>query len=324
MRNIKWIIAAAAMAFVPFASPVSAQQFPGNSPVTFVVPYPPGGVSDFFARVLAPKLSESLGVPVVIDNRPGANGSIGTNAVARSKPDGHTIGLVPASTVTSNQWLMKDMPFDPMKDLTPLAITLVVPNVLVVNNDVPAKTVDELFALMKAKPGSMNFASVGVGSSSHLQGEMVKDMTKLKAEHIAYKGAGPALTDLMAGQVQWMFDNLPAVLPKLQANQLRALAVTSPKSAVQLPDVPPMNKFLPGFEATPWFGLVGPANMPKETVAKWNEHIAKAVKQPDLVKAIVDRGGEVMATSSEEMAKTMREESERMRQLITKANITIQ
>lgn len=317
----QWCSVFLALALLPVAPLAWAQKFPGNTPITLVVPYPPGGLSDFFARVLAPKLSGSLGVSVVVDNRPGANGSIGTASVARARPDGHTLSLVPASTVTTNQWIMKDMPFDPIRDLTPLALTLIVPNVLVVHPGVPANSVGELLDLIRSKPGDINFASVGVGSSGHLQAEMLMSMAKLKIVHVAYKGSGPALQDLAAGQVQMMFDNLPGAAPMIQSKQLRALAVTSAKPSPLLPDLPPLGQFLPGFESTPWFGIVGPAGIPQEIVTQLNDHIVRAVNSPEVVSAMEARGGEVVTSSADEFAKLMKNESERMRDLVKAANI---
>jgi tripartite-type tricarboxylate transporter receptor subunit TctC len=311
-------------AVLSFPAPALAQKFPGSGPITLVVSYPPGGLSDFFARLLAPKLGESIGATVVVDNRPGANGAIGTATVARSRPDGHTIGLVPASTVTTNQWLSKDQPFDPLKDLAPLSLTLMVPNVLVVHPSVPAKSAPELFDLIRARPGALNYASVGVGSSGHLQAEMMSGMAKLQMVHIAYKGAGPAVQALVAGQVEMMFDNLPAVLSYVQSGQLRALAVTSAASSPQLPDLPPLGKFLPGFEATPWFGIVGPAGLPREIVMKLNEHIVKASRSPEVAKALEARGGQIVTSTPEEMGTRIRDESEKMRDLIRTANIKLQ
>ena len=203
------------------ASPAMAQ-FPGKEPITIVVPYPPGGLGDYFVRLVAPKLAELLGTTVLVDNRAGANGAIGTTAVARAKPDGHTLVFVPASTVTTNQWLMKDLGYDPLKDLTPIVLALAVPNVLVVNPGVPAQTLPELLDLARSKPGSLNYASVGMGSSTHLQAEMLKRGANIDIVHVTYKGAGPALQDLLAGQVQMMFDNMPSVLPLVQAGKLRA------------------------------------------------------------------------------------------------------
>jgi tripartite-type tricarboxylate transporter receptor subunit TctC len=320
-RLMKWL---AILVLAAGATAAAAQGFPRNQPITLVVPYPPGGLSDFLGRALAARLADSLAVSVVIENRAGANGAIGAASVARSRPDGHTIAVVPASTVTTNQWLMKDMPFDPIRDLTPLALTLVTPNVLVVHPSVPAKSVPELLELIRSRPGKLNYASVGMGSSGHLQGEMMSGMAKLKMVHVPYKGAGPAVQDLVAGQVQMMFDNLPAVLPQIQAGNLRALAVTSAAASPQMPDLPPMNRFLPGFESTPWFGIVGPAGIPRDVVAILNEHIVRAARSPEVVKAMEARGAQVVTSTAEELGKTIRDESERMRQVIRDANITLQ
>jgi tripartite-type tricarboxylate transporter receptor subunit TctC len=294
-----------------------------DAQINLVVSYPPGGLSDYFARLMAPKLSESLGMPVIVDNKPGANGAIGTAAVARAKPDGTTISLLPASVLTTNPWLMKDLGYDPQKDVTPLGISLIVPNVLVVNPSVPAKTLPELLALMKAQPGKINYASVGAGSSTHLNGEMLRRLAGVDIVHVAYKGAGPALQDVVAGNVQMMFDNLPAVLPLIQSGKLRAIAVTSAKASPALPGVPPVGQFLPGFEATPWFGFIGPMNMPADLVAKFNAAIVKAARSPDIVEALKVRGGETIAGTPEEMAKLVRSESDQMRQLIKDADITL-
>jgi len=323
-KTTGWLAGLLALVLTGLAAPLAAQTAAGGAPLTIVVSYPPGGLSDYFARLVGAKLAESLGTTVLVENKPGANGSIGTAFVSRAKPDGQTITFLPASTVTTNQWLMKDMGFDPLKDLSPITLALVVPNVLVVTPAFPAKDFAELIALAKAKPGTVNFASVGVGSSPHLQGEMLKRMANIDIVHVAYKGAGPALQDLVGGQVQMMFDNLPSVLPMIQAGKLRALAVTSAKPAPLLPDVPPISRFLPGFEATPWFAFVGPANLPKEIVAKLNEHIVRAVKSDDIVKALQARGGEIVTGTPEELGALMKKDSEQMRQLIREADISLQ
>jgi tripartite-type tricarboxylate transporter receptor subunit TctC len=305
------------------ATPAMAQ-FPGNTPITIIMPYPPGGLGDYFVRLVAPKLAESLRTTVLVDNRPGANGGIGTAAVAHAKPDGHTIVFVPASTVTTNQWLMKDIGYDPLKDLTPLALVLAVPNVLVVNPSVPVTTLPELLALARRKPGSVNYASVGMGSSTHLQAEMLKRAANIDIVHVAYKGAGPALQDLLAGQVQMMFDNMPSSLPMIQSGKLRALAVTSAKPSPVLPDVPPVGKFLPGFEEMPWFAFLGPAGMPPDLVAKLNEHLIRAVRSPEVVKALEARGGEITTSTPGQLADIMKAESEKMGRLIKDAGVSLQ
>jgi tripartite-type tricarboxylate transporter receptor subunit TctC len=322
-KTRRWLCLVMGFATLAPAAPVLAQSG-RDAQLTLVVSYPPGGLTDYFARLMAPKLSESLGMPVVIDNRPGANGAIGTAAVARAKPDGHTITLVPASTLTTNQWLMNDLGYDPIKDLTPLGITLIVPNALAIHPSVPAQNFQELLDLMRSKPGSLNYASVGIGSSGHLNGEMLKRMVKVDIVHVAYKGAGPALQDLVAGQVQMMFDNLPTLLPMIQAGKIRAMAVTSARPSPALPDVPPIAKYLPGYDSTPWFGFVGPPGMSKEMVDTLNASLVKAANAPDIVAALKERGGEIVSGTPDEMAKTIRTESAEMGQLIKDAHISLQ
>jgi tripartite-type tricarboxylate transporter receptor subunit TctC len=324
MRKIGgWLGRMVGLVLLALAAPAAAQ-FPGAAPITIVMPYPPGGLGDYFVRLVAPKLAESLGTTVLVDNRPGANGAIGTAAVARAKPDGHTIVFVPASTVTTNQWLMKDLGYDPLKDLTPLALVLAVPNVLVVNPSVPAQTLLELLELARRKPGTVNYASVGMGSSTHLQAEMLKRSANVDIVHVAYKGAGPALQDLLAGQVQMMFDNMPSSLPMIQAGKLRALAVTSAKPSPALPDVPPVGKFVPGFEEMPWFAFLGPAGLPPDIVATLNERLVSAVKSPDIVKALEARGGEIVTSTPGQLTDLIKADSEKMGRLIKEAGISLQ
>ena len=322
LKRKGWFAPLLAVVLAAAAAPAFAQAG-RDAQLNLVVSYPPGGLSDYFARIMAPKLSEQLGMPVIVDNKPGANGAIGTAAVARAKPDGTTISLLPASVLTTNPWLMKDLGYDPQKDVTPLGVSLVVPNVLVVNPSVPAKTLPELLALMKAQPGKINYASVGAGSSTHLNGEMLRRLAGVDIVHVAYKGAGPALQDVVAGNVQMMFDNLPAVLPLIQSGKLRAIAVTSAKASPTLPDVPPVGQFLSGFEATPWFGFIGPMNMPADVVAKLNAAIVKAARSPDIVEALKLRGGETVAGTPEDMARLIKTEGQQMQRLIADAGITL-
>ena len=318
-----WLGSFLALVVLALASPAMAQ-FPGKEPITIVVPYPPGGLGDYFVRLVAPKLAESLGTTVLVDNRAGANGAIGTTAVARAKPDGHTLVFVPASTVTTNQWLMKDLGYDPLKDLTPIVLALAVPNVLVVNPAVPAQTLPELLELARSKPGSLNYASVGMGSSTHLQAEMLKRAANIDIVHVTYKGAGPALQDLLAGQVQMMFDNMPSVLPLVQAGKLRALAVTSAKPSPSLPDVPPVGKFVPGFEQMPWFAFLGPAGLPANIVATLNEHLIRAMRSPDVVQALAARGGEIATGTPAQLGDLIKADGDKMGRLIKEAGITPQ
>jgi tripartite-type tricarboxylate transporter receptor subunit TctC len=316
-------LTAGALALSALAVPAYAQ-FPGSAPITIVMPYPPGGLGDYFVRMLVPKLSESLGVSVVIDNKAGANGAIGAAAVAHAKPDGHTIIFVPASTVTTNQWLMKDIGYDPARDFTPLALVLEVPNVLVVNPSLPVKTLSDLIELARRKPGTLNYASVGTGSSTHLEAEMLKRAAGIDIANITYKGAGPALQDLMGGQVQMMFDNMPNSLPLIQAGKLRALAVTSAQSSPALPEVPPVGSVVPGYEDMPWFGFLGPARMPPDIAAKLSEHLIRAVNSPDVVSALAARGGIIVSGGPDRLRATMQADAEKVGKLVKEVGISTQ
>ncbi len=268
----------AAVVFAFLASPALSQPFPApGQPVTIVNPYPPGGLGDILSRLMAPKMAESLGVPVVVENKPGANGGIGTAFVARSKPDGHTVAIVPISTVTINPWLYKELQYQP-KDLTPVMNAISLPNVLVVAPSVPVNNLNELIELMRREPGKLNYASMGNGSSGHMLAELFRTFAKAQITHVPYKGSGPALQDLMAGQVQLMFENLPNALPQIRGGKLRGLGVTSLAASPQAPEIPPISSVIPGFEVMIWIGYVAPAGMPKETLARLNEHMARALR----------------------------------------------
>ena len=218
-----------------------AQQFPsGGRPITIINPYPPGGLGDIISRLMAAKMQESLGVPVLVESKPGANGGIGTAFVARSKPDGHTLAIVPMSTITINPWLYKDLQYQP-KDLTPVMNAILLPNVLVVNPSVPVANLNELIDLMKKEPDKLNYASMGNGSSGHLFAELFRMSAKVQITHVPYNGSGPALQDLLGGKVQIMFENLPNVLPQIRGGKLRALGVTSLAASPQAPEIPPIS-----------------------------------------------------------------------------------
>jgi tripartite-type tricarboxylate transporter receptor subunit TctC len=235
------------------------------------VPFPAGGTTDILARAAAQKLSEAWGQQVIVDNRPGAGGNIGAELVAKAAPDGYTLLMGTVGTHAINSSLYAKMPYDHVKDFAPVILVAGVPNVLVVNPDLPIKTVAELIAYAKANPGKLNFASSGSGTSIHLSGELFKVMAGVQMTHVPYKGSAPALTDLIGGQVQLMFDNLPSSLPQIKGGKLRAVAVTSATRAAALPDVPTVAESgLPGFEASSWFGILAPAGTSKEIIAKIN------------------------------------------------------
>src|SRR4030095_4088305 len=244
------------------ASLACAQTYP-TKPIRLVVPFPPGGATDILARAVAQKLTETWGQSVVVDNRPGAGGNIGTELVAKAAPDGYTLEMGTVGTHAINASLYAKIPFDHVKDIAAVILVAGVPNVLVVNPSVPVNSVQELIAYTKANPGKLNFASSGAGTSIHLSGELFKVMAGVKMTHVPYKGSAPALQDLLGGQVQLMFDNLPPSLPQIKAGKLRALAVTSLARAPALPDVPTLSESgLPGFDASSWFGILAPAGTP--------------------------------------------------------------
>jgi len=264
------------------ALPAFGQAWPAK-PVRIVVPYPPGGPVDISARLLAPKLQQALGQPFLVENKPGAGGNIGADFVAKSAPDGYTLGMGAIATHAINPALMANVPYDPIRDFRHLALVVQVPNVLVVNPELPARSVKELIALAKAQPGKLDFASGSTGSTGHLAGELFKQMTGTYMVHIPYKGAPPAVADLLAGRVHLMFDNLASALPNVRAGKLRALAVTTLRRSSALPDLPTLDESgLQGFDMTTWWGLMGPAKLPPDVVQRLSVEILKAMDSADV------------------------------------------
>jgi tripartite-type tricarboxylate transporter receptor subunit TctC len=248
-----------------------------------VVPYAAGGPVDLSARVIAPKLQQALGQPVVVENKPGAGGNIGADFVAKSAPDGYTLVVGAIATHAINPALYAKLAYDPVRDFRHVALLVQVPNVLVVNNDVPARSVAELIRLAKAKPGSLDFASGSTGSTGHLAGELFKQLTGTYMVHIPYKGSAPAVADLLAGRVHLMFDNLASALPNIQAGKLRALAVTTVRRSSFLPELPTLDESgLKGFDMTTWWGLMAPAKTPQPVVDRLAAEAARALAAPDL------------------------------------------
>ena len=265
------------------ALPAFGQSSWPAKPVRIVVPYPPGGPVDVSARLLAPKLQESLGQPFLVENKPGAGGNIGADFVAKSAPDGYTLGMGAIATHAINPAMFPNLPYDPIRDFRHLALVVQVPNVLVVNPELPARSVKELIALAKAQPGKLDFASGSTGSTGHLAGELFKQMTGTYMVHIPYKGAPPAVADLLAGRVHLMFDNLASALPNVRAGKLRALAVTTMRRSSALPDLPTLDESgLKGFDMTTWWGLMGPAKLPPDVVQRLSAEILKAMDSADV------------------------------------------
>lgn len=279
---------------------VSAQSYP-RQPVRLVVTFPPGGAPDILARTFSEKAT--LGQPVVVDNRPGAGGNIGAEAVAKAAPDGHTLVMATVGTHSINGALYKKMPYDMVKDFTPIAHVASTPNLLVVNNDLPVKTVADLVAYLKANPNKLSFGSPGIGSSVHVSGELFKSMTGTSMTHVPYKGRQFAIPDLVGGQIQLMFDNMPSALPMAREGKIRAVAQTGAKRSPAAPEVPSVSETLPGFEATSWFAIFAPAGTPKEVVAKLNQEVQRVFKLPEVQDKLKALGLDPWPSTPEELAK---------------------
>jgi tripartite-type tricarboxylate transporter receptor subunit TctC len=296
-----------------------AETYPAR-PVKIVVPFPAGGSNDIIARILAQKLSERTGQQFVVENRGGAGGNLGAEAVAKSSPDGYTLLVTAPPPLTTNAALYKSLPFDPAKDFAPVALLATVPIVLMVNPALPVKSVQELVALAKSKPGTLNFGSSGIGSTNHLAGELLKRMTDIDIVHVPYKGAAPAMNDLIAGHIPMMFDNMPAVLPQVQGGSVRAIAVAGASRATALPDVPTVaEQGVPGFEAFAWFGMVAPAQTPGAVLETLQREVAAILKMPDVQKRFAELGADPGTVTGAAFGKFLAEDSAKWTKIIQAA-----
>jgi tripartite-type tricarboxylate transporter receptor subunit TctC len=285
-----------------------AQSFP-NKPLRLICPFPPAGAVDIASRATAHELTRILGQPVAVENRPGAGGNLGGAEAARSAPDGHTLFMSTSGIQAINPALYAKMPFDPNKDLTSVAPLVSLNNVLVLHPSVPAKSVKEVIALAKKDPGKWTYASSGNGTSIHMSGAMFTQMTGTDILHIPYKGSGPAVTDLLGGQVHMMFDNIPSSLPHIKAGKLRALATTGARRDPALPDLPTIAEAgIPGYESGVWFGLMVPAGTPREIISRLNSATLQAARAPEFVKRMTDLGYNIIPGSPEDMAKMIQAE----------------
>jgi tripartite-type tricarboxylate transporter receptor subunit TctC len=280
---------------------VGAQDYP-NRAVTVIVPQAPGGTNDIVARVLGEVLSRSLGQPLVIENRPGAGGNIGTQVAARAKPDGYTLLVTISSSQAINPALYKQVPFDPIKDFAPITLLGSVPNVLVANTEFPAKSLPELIALAKAKPGELKYASAGNGTLNHLLGEMLKTSAGIDIVHVPYKGVAPAVTDIMGGFVNMGFASLPSVVSHIRNGKLKAFGVSTAQRSPALPDVPAIGETVPGYAADLWVGLFAVAGTPKDIIAKLHAETVKALGTPAVREKLEAQGVEVATSTPEELA----------------------
>jgi tripartite-type tricarboxylate transporter receptor subunit TctC len=303
-------------------APALADVYP-SKPIRFVVAFPPGGGTDIIARTVAQKLSERLAQQVVVDNRPGAGGNIGTDIVAKSAPDGYTMLMGSAGPLAINASLFKTMPFDPIRDLAPVTLAASTPNVLVVHPSLKVSTVKELIELAKARPGQINFASSGFGTPAQLAGELFNSMAGVKLVHVPYKGASPALADLLGGQVQVMFSTMPPALPHVKDGKLRALAVTSLKRSPAAPELPTMDEAaLPGFEANTWHGVVLPAGAPDAIIARLNREIVAILHAPDVVERLSAQGAEPVGSTPEEFAAYIKSETAKWAKVVRESGAT--
>jgi tripartite-type tricarboxylate transporter receptor subunit TctC len=297
----------------------SAADYP-NRPVRWVVGYPPGGATDIIARLIGQRLSEKLGQQFVIENKPGAGNNIATESVINAEPDGYTVLLVnPANYVNTS--LYANLKFNFPRDIAPVASFNRVPNVMTVNKDVTAKNVAEFIANAKANPGKVNMASSGNGTSVHLSGEMFMAMTGVKMQHVPYRGAAPAITDMLGGQVQVIFDNMPSIIQHIKSGSLRALAVTTTERSSLLPDVPTVAETVPGYEASALFGMGAPKNTPKEIIAKLNSEINAILAEPDMKKRLVELGGDPLIQTPEKFGADIVAETEKWRKVIEEAKV---
>ena len=292
-------------------------------PVRFIVGYPPGGATDIMARLIGQRLSERLGQQFVVENKPGAGNNIGTEAVANAEGDGYTVLLVnPANYINTS--LYANLKFNFVRDIAPIASFNRVPNVMTVNKDVPAKNVAEFIAYVKANPGKVNMASSGNGTSVHLSGEMFMAMTDAKMQHVPYRGAAPAITDLLAGQVQVIFDNMPSIIQHIRAGSLRALGVTTAERSPQLPDVQAIAETVPGYEASALFGMGAPKDSPREAIEELNKEINAILAEPGMRQRLVELGGEPLIQSPDAFGDMIKAETDKWKKVVEFAGLKIE
>jgi tripartite-type tricarboxylate transporter receptor subunit TctC len=317
--SIRFLLAAAAAIS---GTALAQANFPSRT-VTLTVGFAPGGGTDTAARIVARKLTENLGQSVVVENKAGAGGNIAAQQIATAPPDGYTISLSSVGPLSVSPALYKELSYDPKRDIAPITMGMVFPNVFVVNAKVPAKTLAEFVALAKAKPGELNYASSGVGGAGHLAGELLKQRAGIDMVHIPYKGGGPAMTDLLGGRVT-MYPAVPSTaLPHIQAGKLRALAVTGPTRLATMPDVPTVAESgYPGFEAMNWYAFVAPAKAPREILDFWNRELVKVLKDPGVRAELAKHDLEPQPSTREELARYIDSETEKWGKIVREAKIT--
>jgi len=323
MRSLRAIALCAVAATLALGATQAAAQAYATKPIRLVIAFPPGGTSDFVGRVIADKLSQFLGQPIVIDNRPGATGLIGTQAVQQAAPDGYTLLLAP-SDFTLAPGLQAKPPYDPVKDFAAIGLFINYPHVLVAYPGLPANNAKELIALAKAKPGELNFASGGSGGSNHISGVAFTHAAGIELTHVPYKGNGPAITDLLADRVQLLFTSIGPVEGHLKAGKLKAIAVTGPKRLAALPDVPTVSEIaLPGYEFMTWYGLAAPAGTPKPIIDRLNADLRKTMASPEVMEKLASIGGDLTVNSPDEFAAMIKSEVGRWHKLAKDTNLKL-
>jgi len=316
------MVATGVPALLASARRASALDYP-TRPVRFLVGYPPGGATDILARLIGQRLSEKLGQQFVVENKPGAGNNIGTEAAVNAAPDGYTVLLInPANYI--NATLYANLKFDFVRDIAPIASFNRVPNVMTVNKDVPAKNVAEFIDYVKANPGKINMASSGNGTSVHLSGEMFMAMTGVKMQHVPYRGAAPAITDMLGGQVQVIFDNMPSIIQHIRSGSLRALGVTTAERSSQLPDVPAIADIVPGYEASALFGMGAPKNAPKDIIEKLNSEINAVLAEPEMKKRLVELGGEPLVQTPDAFGDMIKAETGKWKKVVEFAGLKVE
>ncbi len=309
-----------------FALPIAAfaQSYP-SKPIRIIVAYTPAGTTDILARALGQKMSEAWSQPVIIDNRPGANGNIGTDVAAKATPDGHTLLMVTAGTHGINPGLYRKLPWDAVKDFAPVSLVALVPNIFVVNNSVPVKSVKEFIAHLKANPNKLNYGSPGNGSTAHLSMEMLKTATGTTIQHIPYKGSAGVMADVIGGQIIATIDNLPVYLPQVKAGKLRALAVSSARRSPTMPDLPTIAESgLPGYNSSAWFGLVAPTGTPKPVIDKLAGETQRILQLPDMRERLLSLGAEPVGDRPEQFAAHIKSEIAKWAKVIKDAHVELQ
>lgn len=314
----------AALSTLMTAGPALAQTNYPDRPVRLLVGFAPAGPADIAARVVGEKLAEAWGKPVLVENVAGASGNIAVDRVAKSSPDGYTLVMAASSALVSNPSLYEKFPFDPLKDLAPISRVVFTPNILGLSNDVPAKTVQELVALARAKPGTLTFGHAGAGTSQHLAGELFKAMAKIDMQQVPYRGATPVMVDLIGGRISMFFGNISAILPQVQGGKVRGIAVTSLKRLASAPDLPTLDESgFPGFDANVWFGLMAPAGTPAAIVEKIHRDTMRALTQLDVKRRFADLGMEVVGDTPAEFAAVIRREGPVWAKLIKDIGIRV-